>query len=303
MDSVPAQDQGERLQADILESRELTEQVRALCRNEDTGFRSISDLSVDLFKTHDTVYILGSGQSINHIPGGVEVLRDTGDVIGLNYSLLLDVIPNVFFVHEPWLQAEELQRYFRLLQYRYGDHPELPLIYDVRQALMAGVPLSAYPSALRGQTFLNAPSHFPATDTEFLCSALQSVQEQGLLTRTDFSFLLHHMSTMALAVSFAAVAGYKNIVLLGVDLKDMTYFFDEIRPRVPDDLMPQIKREKANRHSTADKTFFLRDRSVPIDEFLYAFQEHVLNGFGAQLYSGSKESLLYPNLPYWFENI
>ncbi len=287
----------DRVETDLKEARQLTLAVNTWCET-NPPFRGIESLRPEDFKTKDTAFILGSGTSVNAIPGGVASLKTQGDLIGLNFSLLLPAVPDVFFVHEPWLpKPTELERYFALLDHCYGTAP-VPLIYDFRQTLMAQVPIDMFPPRLRERVYLNCPTHLPCTDAGVLREAMSAFDDKGWFD-SGFGWLIHHMSTMTLAVNFAICAGYRNVVLLGVDLRDAKYFFDEMTPDVPAELLPQIARDRSAMHSTADPKFELRNRSLPVDVYLLALKETVMDPKGIGLFIGSATSLLHPRLPVW----
>jgi hypothetical protein len=285
---------------DVATHKRLKKTVQTLCKKPEFSFRDIDVLKPNSFRQSDNVFILGSGASINHIKGGFISIKEKGDIIGLNFSLLLDIMPSVFFVHEPWLpQPHEMKKYFGLLQYRYESYRHIPLIYDYRQTVAAKVSLDLFPQSLRNRTYLNSPLQLPCNNVSLMKDILEDYSRKGWFKTGSFSHLIHHMSTMSLAVHFAICAGYKNIILLGVDLNNASYFFDEIKSNVPVDLLPNMQRDRKKMHSTADPKFILRDKSLPFDKYLILLRDKIMGPKGINLYIGSSTSLLYPRLPLW----
>ena len=100
--------------------------------------------------------------------------------------------------------------------------------------------------------------------------------------------------------------GYKKIVLVGVDLKDSTYFYCDTRYACPatNALIRsrcQATNEAANTlHATADPTFI--PSTVTIDLVLKVLSETALKRRGIELYVYTTQSLLYPTLAAWKEN-
>jgi hypothetical protein len=286
--------------SDWLQSRALTAAIERDFAGGQRSFRPLTHIAYKLHRQSNTVFILGSGSSINRLPQGLQATIGMNDSIGLNFSNLLEHVPTFFFIHEPWLpKPVEQARYFDLLNFRSAAYANVPHIYDLKQARMAGVGPENIPPQLHGNTFLNAPIWLASNDEDFIRAALQYLRRSGSFAEGQFGHLVHHMSTMSLAICFALCCGYRNIVMLGVDLKDASYFFDDMVLTVPNHLRPILNRDRAHSHSTADPHHQLRTRSIPFDRYIIIFNQEVVEPLGAKLYIGSRQSLLYPSLPFW----
>ena len=85
--------------------------------------------------------------------------------------------------------------------------------------------------------------------------------------------------------------GYKNIFLTGFDLNSNEYFYDN-NPLMKNRIDSNQKR-KQEFHSTTDY-----GDCHGIDNYVIAFNEYVLKPKKINLFVSSKQSLLYPKIPY-----
>ena len=114
-------------------------------------------------------------------------------------------------------------------------------------------------------------------------------QRLSLMQRTGLP--LFGRASLSLAVSFGILMGYANIVLVGVDLNDYRYFWD-------DD--PRHAGFYADRPAGLHSSVVPDEGLVPIDELLIAMNAIMLRPRGMQLFAGHATSALHPRLPAWF---
>src|SRR5690606_24622645 len=118
--------------------------------------------------------------------------------------------------------------------------------------------------------------------------------------------IIHYRASIAIAVSLGVLLGYKEIVLLGVDLNNTDYFFHDaalypsgIASEVRKVHLQIVERQRqlgqvSDVHRTFDRS--LVQRSLPIDQFLQVYVDTILHKKEISLKIGSKQSALYPML-------
>jgi hypothetical protein len=121
----------------------------------------------------------------------------------------------------------------------------------------------------------------------------------------EMPWLLHYAGSLSYLVSMGYIMGYKKIVLLGVDLNDSRYFFDHPEANetskkysiIHNQVMNEMNRtDKKNKHDTVNPKITKNYGCLPIDQYLYKFNE-ILKKKGVLLSVGNKESRLAEGLP------
>lgn len=247
-------------------------------------------------KTSDTLFILGSGPSVNAIDsdGWNEIARHNS--VGFNYFIVHPFVPTFYHME---LRQHEIEMFRSCYSLR-------------REAYRAS-------RFLLNFHFLNY-DNLKASDVAFIDDILVTVPRtysearpqdvprivhftQNLLEPLDDHFLLHYRGSLCLMISMGLLLGYKKLVLIGVDLNNSGYFYCDERYACAETEMlrssrcqPQISPAGAL-HATADPTFI--PSTITIDRVLKLLNENVLKKRGVDLFVYSKDSLLHPYLPAW----
>jgi hypothetical protein len=177
------------------------------------AYTAVSETALVAARRSDTVFIFGSGASLNDLVAEEWREFSRHDVFGFNA-----------FYHQQWVDAD-----FHLL--RVGVYGDLRWESFTREAaavirsnprfsrtvfiLQEGY-LAQFSNQLVGYRLL------PASARIF---RYPSAREDGRPTRSFADGLRHTTGTLADAVNCAFCAGWKRIVLVGVDLYDSRYFY------------------------------------------------------------------------------
>ena len=107
-------------------------------------------------------------------------------------------------------------------------------------------------------------------------------------------FLLpYKRGSLTTLLSLAHYMNYENVVLCGVDLYNTDYFFDNTNK-----YLDVASDQNGETLISMNKNIF----PITMDKIIYLFNESLfLNGHG-KLYVGTKDTILYPTLPYYFNN-
>ena len=256
-------------------------------------FGTILNNDILKHKTSDTIFLLGSGPSINHLgTKEFDIIRQHNSM-GFNFWFAHDFIPDLYMMQIPKKNPDPM---INIFQDRSPDYMDVPFILrggglasgwidfeDVR--LRALQDLEAY--------FLN---EYPISDKcrididlliEYM-NALGFMQHGNIC-----NFVPKWRVTLGLLVSLAYQMGYKNIVLCGMDMQDKGHFWDdpqysEIRKKynLPD-------AEASNITRMSDKTF--SPNTVP--QYIYKLRDWMNLHSGVNFYVAHPETVLYPEIP------
>jgi hypothetical protein len=165
-------------------------------------------------RTSDTVFIFGSGASLNAITADEWERIGRHNTMGFNwfvrqqfvrcdYHLIREVVPHA--LRAQWRQ--EVETYFRLFR-------ENPRFADAIVVVQAGFRALSGNRAIGTRLLPTRNRVFPFRSTE------------STMPSAAFSDgLAHGAGTLTECVNFAALAGWTRIVIAGVDLYDRRYFW------------------------------------------------------------------------------
>ncbi len=277
-------------------------------------------LRVADFKRSDTLFVLGSGASVNDLTQEAWATIRAADSLGMNFWLYHEHVPTWYSCEVP-RDPEALRVLLALLKLRLRDYQSACFL-------------------LKDVTKLD--DRFPAWSTEFPLGAvghLYTLANLGVRGRTAgrLRFFLRwyrrlgyfrpsevlwglpmKRATIFMAMSFALMAGYRRIVLCGVDLTNTDYFYNHPKylagdlPKPPS-LPPVTTEALADKyarsglkmwqapnpavHNTIDPAL----NPLPMDEVIHAFNEEVLKPEQVELFVALPSSRLHPRIPALFE--
>ncbi len=247
----------------------------------------------------DTLFILGSGASVLSYSAEEWAQIARHDSIGFNYWLLHPFIPT-FFLFELTKLDWDFSCITRNLAERvdYRQHGVELFIKDAERldAETARRLLRALPSGLSGSYRLTWDAEIPGESAAELARSLSWLDRLGCFSARGRWAAPRNRASLFLCVSLAVRAGYRNIVLCGVDLNNTNYFFRmegfAAAPGlcVPPDYQP----------GTVHKTNDAAHGEVTISVILDLFDRIVLQPRGVTLSVAKASSALHPRFPVHF---
>lgn len=264
------------------------------------GFRLINKY-VDTKKKSDTVFILGSGESINDLTKQDWNYIKEHNIIGLNYSFVHPIIPDYHLME--MIPLKEMQEFFcQSTKERYKD---VDMFFQYKHIIKSGFKLKDYKHQKRA--YAHVPHLFPTIYDDILEMYFLELKRKKNIT---FSELVHHNSHIGCAVMFAQILGYKNIVMLGIDLNGGDYFTNsktqsKVFPQnqdykkineLRDKYNQHTKDFKNNKHPTVNKNL-LDDRGcVSMDAYFRTYNKTFLVNDNVKLFVNTNNSLLSKDL-------
>jgi hypothetical protein len=258
-----------------------------------SGLRPVTASALQGLKTSDTVFILGSGSSINAITEERwEAIRRC-DSFGFNFWLLHRHVPTFYTTEAPsFADAEVGEALARAMVKREQDYRNVFLL--LTDLTPDRTPfLELVPSGLRRN--LHAMQTVPAfaRSRVELEANVRLLEDRGLFAAGRADRLFKYRATVSMLVSLAVKMGYRKIVLCGIDLSNPVYFYQDAE-RYPETATFQSSVRVAEPvHTTLIERPLLR----PIDEVLVVLKDLVLDPLGVELYVESASSALFPRIP------
>lgn len=246
-------------------------------------------------KKTDTIFVLGSGPSINDLTDKQWMHIEQNDSIGFNWWLVHDFVPTYFILQVdsktynltkalndkiylyrsvpfiirgsgPWFEGDA--DYLKILDLLRDDQVHLLKLYEIHSKSELS------PNSIL--KFLSLIGHFKKV-------------------RPDATKIY---ASITLAINLCFCFGYKNIVLCGIDMKDPSHFWDhdsfsDIRERYG-----LVKKEESDimMHKGA------KDRKYNVPHAIYAQDKLFRELNGTRLFVANDNTVLYPRINTYFSN-
>lgn len=248
-------------------------------------------------KTSDTLFILGSGPSINAInsQGWNEISRHNS--IGFNYFLSHPFVPTFFHME---LLRKDMEMFSGCYSLRREAYKYVPFMINYH--FLTYDNLKPADLDFIDHKLITVPRMYVEARPEDLARVVDFSQNH--IESLDDDFLLHYRGSLCLMISFGILLGYKKIVLVGVDLNSPDYFYcDERYANAGTQALRQRRCQSMtvsnSLHATADPSFI--PSTITIDRVLHILDDTVLRRRGIDLFVYNKDSLLYPSFPAWHD--
>lgn len=249
------------------------------------GVHCLKDLSTQSWKRGDTAFIMGSGPSINDLTGQQwEIIRG-GTTIGVNWWTKHDFVPDLY-VFERLTDGPR-----QMLLSRAEDYANTPMI--LKQCLTNFSPvihrwrmelISLLPKGLRSRLYLSSDLLVPGRTEEELRRAFRTAERLGFFrSRERFQWVVKRTSSLTFLICLCVRAGFRDIVLCGVDLNRPGTFYDTKPTASSNGLI----------HETQDPSV----KVLPISDVLRLLNDEVLRAKNERLFIANPTSRLASFLP------
>ena len=168
------------------------------------------------FKRSNTIFIFGSGYSLNNIKKKEWGVFEKNDTLGFNHFLKQNWISLSFHLLRGWSEG------FVDSSAGYKSFTEINRLISKNKFFKKTVFITQNePSAIIGNTFINM-QNFANYKKIY---PYKTEKKKNYPNYDNPHKFCHHNSTLFDALSFAYIMKWKKIVLVGVDLYDTRYFF------------------------------------------------------------------------------
>ncbi len=251
-----------------------------------TGFGSLQDFQNNYSKKSDTVFILGSGDSINNITSHEWEYIKKHDSIGFNFWHIHDFVPNIFIFEE----NEDLSRnniFYDILNNKALDYKNTSII--VKDVEHKGISKDKIPKVLHNNTYISTDMIIGHSKSlrKFLYNIYYMCHKVNI---KKLKIIPKKTGSLSYCVFLAIFLGYKNIVLCGVDLSDINFYY--YAKKYSNHITPKNDTKGLNIHLTESNY----NNNIPISEILNIVNEDILKKDNIKLLNFKDKNNLMPFL-------
>lgn len=252
-------------------------------------YNILTEEQLAAYRRSDTIFILGSGYSLNDITPKEWAHIGKHDVLGFSGAIYQKWISVNFHLLRGWDYGsrESLMRWYYSAD-RYARDLQANPLFINSVLLMFADYHNVFCNTLLGFKMI------PAGSNIFLYKSSKSLD--GLPSETLKKGIVHGVGTLCDAVNFAYLLGWKRIVLVGVDLYDSRYFWG--RPdgtEVLDAAGKLASSEITNRGKRWDEAHNTVQNGII--ELMGRWRKHFADGRGVSLEIYNSRSLLSKVIP------
>jgi len=259
-------------------------------------FKSSVEAQLKEQKNSNTIFILGSGSSINNISENQWNIIENNDSVGLNKWFIHNHIPNYYVMEFP--ENEWKQTYYAILRLKADQYRDVPILIKNISTQSSVLDLSEIPKTIHDNIYLTngIPLPWDGKTIESFENTLRYLDQNGYFNESEYVKInFQRRGSISYLILLAVQLGYDEIVLCGVDMLHSDYFFQNSDYGDFAVSLPNIQ------SGSTHKTYDSKHGKLTLDKVIYAINRVVLEPRGIDLYVGSKPTALYPNLDYYFE--
>ena len=260
-----------------------------------TGLPLLETLDLSQIKTSDTVFVLGSGWSINEITEQRWKVIGRHDTIALNFWLVHPFVPRIY-LFENIYRAQGYELVFdalqQLLRQRAHDYRKVTKIVSELRPLALRQLVFEIPEGFRPNLYVGYSAGVVARSERELTAGLHYLCQSRVFSPGDrIRWHFKYQSSVTAAISLAIRMNYRRIVLCGIDLGNAEYFYHHPE-RYPEafkwDFVPRSQPHLMTRRF---------EWGLPTQEVIYHFKQEVLDPAGIELFVENRSSTLFPKIP------
>jgi hypothetical protein len=255
------------------------------------GLPLLDGLDLNALKSSDTLFVLGSGPSINKISPERWQAIARNDTVALNFWLYHPFVPKIYFF-EGFSATREANVYNDICKKRAADYANTPkILMDLADESTRTV--CNLPAEWKKNTYVAYTIPAVARTDEEFAYALRYLVAKGVFARASRTrALFKHCATLSTLVALGVKMGYRRIVLCGVDLTNNEYYYQSAEDFPDHKDLELIPRQR--KHATLTRYAW---GNTPIDVVLAEMKRQILEPAAIELYVEHKGSALWPMIP------
>lgn len=258
----------------------------------------ISKLNFRELKNSDTVFILGSGPSINQVSEAKWAHISNNDSIGLNKWPFHEFTPTFHVFEFPRRKVspnDNSHWYWDLLNYRKQSYSNMPIIMKDVSRRYYEIQPEAMPNWVCENIYLLPKIDLPSENIDSPSTWFNQIDNTNFLN-SDIKYIYQNNSSLMFLILLSIKMGYKSIVLCGVDLTQSGYFFQNEKYT---NIVGHPYKSESHHSSRLHKTACENKKDFTIMEIIDSMKRTILEPRGVSIYVENKNSALYPNIPHY----
>jgi len=269
------------------------------------GYRILIPSSLLDTKKSNTLFILGSGPSVNKLTDLDWKYVKSQDSWGFNFWFCHNHVPNCYFAQSAISNLKDDTHLDRM------DILMAKILYDKKEQYKDvnfylrgdGVNTFKFHKTKLGRFILNNHLNFHFLPELIISSKakinssvlIKKIYKSGFFSRTNsIQPIPKFGSTVTELISLGIIAGYSNIVLCGIDMNDGAHFYDH------EDYYKKYRYlrvlSKINNNKNVHEHMNKKIRKNTVKDIIVNLNDLALNNFDCQITVSSTSSALYPDL-------
>lgn len=242
------------------------------------------------YKTSDTIFILGSGPSINDISDKEWKKINMHNSIGFNWWFVHTFVPSFYL-----FQAAS-EGMLNILHDKYSEYRSVPFLLRGSHFAQGKIDFTDKRIHLLKNNDVFYVREYPihsscSIDIELL---FKYVEALGIFSFNQISsFVPKWRCTLGLLISLSYQLGYKNIVLCGMDMHGADHFWDNEKYNAIKEKYDLPEKGKSNLKTFTDNSY--SKNTVP--EYVYKLREWMYKKNKVNLYILKEGTVLHPKIP------
>jgi hypothetical protein len=270
----------------------LRDMPRAERNGRMASFGQLHDVDLRKWKNSDTLFILGSGPSINEISVERWAAISNHDTIGINFWLYHRFVPTMYASESQvrGLYPQASVAYNSIAERRAEDYVHtLKIIFNMH--LKGQHEVFNWPREWKRGFFTAPDLPLPARNETELEYGLRYLRLRHAFDRRNKArYVFRYCSTVTAVIALGMMLGYAKIVLCGIDLKAQEYFYQD------PELYPQTANLEIVPRQAKHATIVAVPWRVPADSVILLMDRELLQPAGVQLYVENRSSALWPHV-------
>lgn len=283
---------------DFIKTKKVKNKIRSL--NKNVILKGIEDINLSKFKKGEKIFLLGCGASVNDLTLKDWEYISNYDSIGWNSWHVHEFVPTYYFF-EMGDHDDRYYHFIRLLEEKAEEYTGVSFVCRYKNLYNIPNPFIDLPQKVRDNLYLSAPYYLKGR-TRYLIYRLLLIWRKFVFDKPkkNLGQIIHLRGTLSDVVSFSVLAGYREIVLVGIDMNNKRYFWEEDPEKYPHG--KGIKNlETGDVHNTVNPDYTNLTQTIPLDEVLDLLDRIVLQPNGIKLWISTRKSKLYPRFPLYPE--
>jgi hypothetical protein len=256
------------------------------------GIPRFIDLDLRAVKRSETLFVLGSGSSINQISAARWEVISSHDSIGFNFWPIHPFVPNMFFLETISLDHphEMFDLFCRISRQRAKAYAGvIKVVTELRNAFPTG--RFAGSEEFEGPMYTLRTFPVAATSAAESSYGLSFLRSKGLFDAAyRISYVFKQASTLSCLIALAIRMQYRTIVLCGVDLNHSEYFYQDAA------LYPSTASLEFSPRSGPHATNSPMPWHITIESVILEMKRQLLDPLGIQLHVENRSSALWPKI-------
>lgn len=245
-------------------------------------------------KNSDTLFILGSGESINSIKIWDQI--ETHDSVGFNYFIFNNFVPNFYVFESAYPECEdEYNAQLSLIEKKINKLKSTKVFLKISRGF-EGIKKILDKNSINYKLLFEL--NFNSNDVEEL---KKKITHKKYYLIKDYLLLGQGVASIERLCLKAFFSGYKKIVLCGVDLNNSHYFFEknqllnEDLKKISNKIMESKKKvHKGGSHITSDIKYC--KGGIVVQDVLSIYQKYIFKD-KSQIFVENENSLLKQFFP------